>query len=65
LPTNINPDDTIFEHGCKARDIEVLTKVVAMLSGNSLAMIAKLAVKKAAFPIASTILIKNDKTIKG
>ena len=34
-----------------------LTNVVATLSGNSFAIIAKLAVKKPAFPIASTIRI--------
>jgi hypothetical protein len=44
--------------------VEVLTKVVATLSGNSLAMIAKLAVRKAAFPKASTILIRKDSTMK-
>lgn len=45
--------------------VEILTKVVATLSGNSLAMIAKLAVRKAAFPKASTILIRKDSTMKG
>lgn len=42
-----------------------LTKVVAMLSGNSLAIIAKLAVRKAAFPIASTILTRKDNMMNG
>lgn len=41
-----------------------LTNVVAILSGNSLAMIAKLAVRKAALPKASIILVMNDSTIK-
>jgi len=39
--------------------------VVATLSGNSLAMIAKLAVRKAALPKASTILMRKDSRIKG
>lgn len=43
----------------------ILTKVVATLSGNSFAIIAKLAVKNAAFPNASTILIIKLKIIKG
>lgn len=43
----------------------VFTKVVATLSGNSIAIIAKLAVKNAAFPIASTIRIMNDNIING
>lgn len=41
------------------------TNVVATLSGNSLAIIAKLAVKNAAFPIASTIRIIKLKIMKG
>ena len=43
--------------------INVLTNVVATLSGNSFAIIAKLAVKNAAFPIASIILMMKDKVI--
>jgi hypothetical protein len=38
---------------------------VATLLGNSLAIMAKLAVKKAALPIASTILMIKLKIIKG
>lgn len=39
----------------------ILTKVVAILSGNSFAIIAKLAVKKAALPKASIIRMRNAK----
>lgn len=46
-------------------NIDELTKVVATFSGNSLAIIAKLAVKNAAFPIASTILITKLRIING
>lgn len=49
----------------KSKRIKLLTNVVATFSGNSLAMIAKLAVKNAALPKASTILITNDNIIKG
>lgn len=40
-----------------------LTNVVATLFGNSLAMMAKLAVRKAAFPMASTIRMTKDRPI--
>lgn len=39
--------------------------MVATLLGNSLAMIANDAVRKAAFPIASTILITKLSVMKG
>lgn len=45
--------------------IKTLTKVVATLLGNSSAMIAKLAVRNAAFPIASTILMMKLNIMNG
>lgn len=42
-----------------------LTKVVATLSGNSLAMMANEAVRKAALPMASMIRMRKDSTMKG
>lgn len=43
----------------------LLTKVVATLSGNSLAIMAKEAVRNAAFPKASTILIMKLNAMNG
>jgi hypothetical protein len=49
----------------KAVFCAIFTNVVATLSGNSIAMMAKLAVRKAALPNASTIRITNDNMING
>jgi len=49
----------------KPKKVSKLANVMATLFGNSLAIMAKLAVKNAAFPIASIILIKKDRIIKG
>lgn len=43
----------------------IRTNVVAMLLGNSLAIIENEAVRKAAFPRASTIRIINARLMKG
>lgn len=45
--------------------LRILTNVVATLFGNSLAIIAKLAVKKDALPIASIILMVKLRIING